>query len=327
MQRSFRLRLPAGFATVLLCATGICSAQPQNVGALGRGVSISFANVTSGGATGRGVSIGFQNAAGTIQVTTNISAAAYMISGPATYTGSGQSFTKTGAPAGTYTIAYSAVPGFTAPASETLTLSAGSSIMFSRTYLPLAGIGRIQVTSNLDAASYNVVAVTNTPGFTPFSESGKFYDTGLIVPAGTYQITFSGVLGYFTPPTQTLSLGGGGTLQFSGIYRRIVVVLFTGRGTYPTTRGVVYADNDCPSGTGTLGYPNCAGMVLLAANLRSDSQLQDGLVARTFGFYDTVDFNNSSDPWDRPPSDSSVHEVARDWLLNTVKQAPMIKSL
>ncbi len=43
---------------------------------------------------------------GTINVTTNLSAATFTITGPLTYTGSGESFLQGNAPAGTYTIKY-----------------------------------------------------------------------------------------------------------------------------------------------------------------------------------------------------------------------------
>ena len=75
--------------------------------------------------TDRGISVGFQDAAGTIQVTTNVVAASFTIIGPATYMGSGQSFTRTNAPAGIYTITYGTVNCFSTPPSETKTLAAG----------------------------------------------------------------------------------------------------------------------------------------------------------------------------------------------------------
>jgi Kelch motif len=71
---------------------------------------------------------------GTISVTTNLPAAAFTITGPTNYSGSGTSFTQTNAPAGDYTITYGTVSGYTAPSSDTRTLAGGGTISFTGTY-------------------------------------------------------------------------------------------------------------------------------------------------------------------------------------------------
>src|ERR1035441_5225953 len=126
MQTCYSARVPARIAFIFLFACVLGVAQPQNVGAVGRGVSISFQNAS--GSADRGVSVGFHDAAGTIQVTSNVSGAAYTLKGPATYSGNGSSFTQTNAPEGVYTITYSSVPCYSTPLPQTLTLLAGSSV-------------------------------------------------------------------------------------------------------------------------------------------------------------------------------------------------------
>ncbi|MBX7133995.1 MAG: S-layer homology domain-containing protein [Fimbriimonadaceae bacterium] len=59
------------------------------------------------------------------------------MSGPATYSGNGTSFTQPNAPPGNYTITYGAVPGYATPPSETRTLAVGGTITFTGSYLPL----------------------------------------------------------------------------------------------------------------------------------------------------------------------------------------------
>jgi len=71
---------------------------------------------------------------GTIQVITNNSAATFTITGPATYTGKGMSFTQPNAPAGVYTIQYQPVAGYSTPPNETKTLTSGATLLFSATY-------------------------------------------------------------------------------------------------------------------------------------------------------------------------------------------------
>ncbi|MFN0167416.1 MAG: fibronectin type III domain-containing protein [Bryobacteraceae bacterium] len=280
------------------------------------------------------MSIGFQDAAGTIQVTTNVAAASFTAKGPSTYTGSGPFFTKTNAPAGTYTITYGVVPGYTTPVSETKALTAGGIIAFTGSYAPLPGIGRIQVTTNLDSATFTVVAVTATPGFTVFTSSGRFYDSGLTIPAGTYQISFTALSGYITPPSQILTVGAGGTLQFTGTYKRIVVVLFTGWNNRPTPGttpdGVTYPDECAPD--------NCPGVNQLAVRLRANATLQQGIVAETFTFYDLGQYQAhppSGNPGScllhptnaeclAPASDGTdaPHQVANNWIKNVARPGP-----
>lgn len=74
---------------------------------------------------------------GTINVLTNLPSATFTLTGPATYTGSGISWTKPDALAGQYTITYSNVPGYTTPPSEQKTLPTGGTITFTGTYVDI----------------------------------------------------------------------------------------------------------------------------------------------------------------------------------------------
>ena len=420
MQTCYYARVPARIAFILLFASVLGVAQPQNVGAVGRGVSISFQNAS--GSADRGVSIGFGNVTGTVQVTTNSAAATFTLTGPATYNGSGQSFSQTNAPAGTYTISFSSVAGCTTtPPDQTLLLTSGASISFSGTYagctgnieidsnianatftisrttgvpvhgggpypillpnMPVdsytvafdpingyttptaqtfvlkengltvfsgtyaasgtAGLGRIIITTNLDAASFEVDATSNT-SVAGFIRTGKFFDTLSTIPAGTYRISFTPVPGYFTPPNQTLTLNPGGTIQFSGIYRRLIVVLFTGFSNRPISGpggvfdGVSYPD--------TCSVGDCPGMAALAQELRADATLKPGILARTFTFYDIDQYNafksgetptpgcvldttgiprlvTFSNPECIPPLGDGDHTVGQSWI-STVSPTP-----
>jgi hypothetical protein len=71
---------------------------------------------------------------GTIVVSTNNAAAAFTITGPATYTGNGTFFTQTNAPAGVYTIQYQPIAGYSTPPDETQTLMSGATLLFRATY-------------------------------------------------------------------------------------------------------------------------------------------------------------------------------------------------
>ena len=69
-----------------------------------------------------------------VTVTTNLADATFTITGPADYSGSGTSWTVTGAPAGEYTITYGDVAGYRTPAPETQVLGAGGTVAFNGQY-------------------------------------------------------------------------------------------------------------------------------------------------------------------------------------------------
>lgn len=72
---------------------------------------------------------------GRIEVQTFNENATFILSGPATYSGSGSSWNQSNISPGTYTITYGSVRGYQTPPSETKTLSAGGTIYFFGNYL------------------------------------------------------------------------------------------------------------------------------------------------------------------------------------------------
>ena len=78
-----------------------------------------------------------QSPTGTIKASTNLDAATFTITGPATYKGTGKSFTQPAAPLGEYTISYGGVSGYVTPSSQTAELEAGRTLTFNEgVYLP-----------------------------------------------------------------------------------------------------------------------------------------------------------------------------------------------
>ena len=75
-----------------------------------------------------------------IEVSTNLEAATFTIIGPASYSGSGTSWSVTDAPIGSYTIIYGDVNGYYTPASETQTLQKDATITFTGQYIIKANI-------------------------------------------------------------------------------------------------------------------------------------------------------------------------------------------
>jgi probable HAF family extracellular repeat protein len=85
---------------------------------------------------------------GTINVTTNLSAASFTITGPVTYQGGGTSFAVNNGPAGAYTISYDSVQGNLSPQPETKTLLPGGHIEFTGTYTPALIVTPLNLTFN-----------------------------------------------------------------------------------------------------------------------------------------------------------------------------------
>ncbi len=71
---------------------------------------------------------------GTIVVNTNNTAATFTLTGPATYSGSGTSWSQADAPIGTYTITYDPISGYDTPLGETQTLVSGGTVTFTGMY-------------------------------------------------------------------------------------------------------------------------------------------------------------------------------------------------
>jgi len=74
---------------------------------------------------------------GTINVSTNTDDSSFTITGPATYSSTGKDYTVSGAPAGTYTIEFGAVAGHIKPASYSLDLADGETVIFTGNYVDL----------------------------------------------------------------------------------------------------------------------------------------------------------------------------------------------
>ncbi len=151
---------------------------------------------------------------GTIEVKTNLARATFLISGPASYSGSGKNWRRVGAPSGSYTITYGDVPGFVTPASETKTLSSSGTISFTGDYK--LSTGTIEVKTNLVRATFLISGPVSYRG------SGKNWRR-VGAPSGSYTITYGDVSGFATPAGETKTLNPGGTISFNGEYSETAV--------------------------------------------------------------------------------------------------------
>jgi len=150
---------------------------------------------------------------GTISVTTNLPAATFTISGPATYTGRGASFTQTNAPEGAYTITYGPILCYGTPPAQTLTLAGGGYITFTENYQGAATVSLNVAPVGASSATFSISPpIPGLRGIPPYPVS----QTGVIPQ--TYTVAFNQVPGFDTPQPQTLSPDSSCSLFFSGLY-------------------------------------------------------------------------------------------------------------
>jgi len=151
---------------------------------------------------------------GSISITTNLSAATFTVSGPATFSGSGQSFTQADLPSGTYTITYGPVNCFTAPPPETRTLIAGQVLAFT----PAQYSGNATLSIAVSPVSAGNAPFSITPAIQGAPSSGPYPVVLAPVFPTTYTITFGAVVGLVAPSPITASPDPSCRIDVIGIY-------------------------------------------------------------------------------------------------------------
>jgi Putative Ig domain len=193
--------LPSGLS---LNSTGGVTGTPTTGGAFPFTGSVT----DSSGATARSPACNITiapQALGAIQVTANLPAATFTISGPASYSGGGVSFTQTNAPAGSYNATFGPVTGYSTPPSQTRTLAAGGNVSFTGIYISLSqlsiacpsrsGTLNVAYASGLNASGgtppyqFSIISGSIPPNLTFDATSGSI--TGTPTTTGTFSFTAS----------------------------------------------------------------------------------------------------------------------------------------
>ncbi len=194
---------------------GVAGTANRGGGGGGGGVSVT---TSAGGAGGSGIVIVRYALPGTlsIDVTPNtaswtISAYAAGYSGPTNGTGD---LAATTAPVGSYTVHYETLASYSAPADQTLSVTAQNNTAFSGTYTAAAyGTLSIEVTPN--SGSWTITS--HPPEYTtPLSGTGDQAPTNAI--AGSYTVHYETLAGHLAPADQTLSVVASSNTAFSGTY-------------------------------------------------------------------------------------------------------------
>ena len=98
-------------------------------------------------------------------------------------------------PAGTYSVTFNALEGYTAPAAQSVTVAAGEEVSRSASYTALPA----------------TLTVTLSPSSARWTVNGSSYASGATatLSAGTYTVSFGAVSGYVTPVAQSVTLSRG----------------------------------------------------------------------------------------------------------------------
>ena len=200
---------------------------------------------------------------GTIVVTANVPGATFNITGAATYSGAPRTISD--APAGDYTISWNDVPGYNTPGSQSRTLNANGTIEFGGQYTEIPVLeGTITVNSIPAGAGFMITGAATYSGTAPWSTSGA--------PLGSYTITWSPMLGYNTPASETKTLSMGGGISFTGNYGAVAQTgtinvtstptgagfTITGAAPYSGKAPVTFVD--APAGSYTITWSGITGM-------------------------------------------------------------------
>lgn len=108
-----------------------------NTAGMGVGTMSGLITVSAPGAIGNNSTITVSvtiTPTNKITVATNRTDAKFTVSGPAAYSGAGTSWSAEDAPAGSYTVAFDAVPGYRKPATQTKTVASDGETAFSGSY-------------------------------------------------------------------------------------------------------------------------------------------------------------------------------------------------
>jgi hypothetical protein len=144
-----------------------------NAAGLAVGSYTASAAVNAAGAMNSGSKVTVSltvNATTTINVATNNANASFEVSGPASYSGKGKSWSVEDAPAGDYTVTFSAVAGYKKPYGQTKTLAESGAVSFSGTYV-----------SYKDLAARKNIVVANGPGAANDARVKVYKNTGVPV--------------------------------------------------------------------------------------------------------------------------------------------------
>ena len=134
--------------------------------------------------------------------------------------------------AGSHTVSFGAVSGYTTPAAQTVNVTVGTTLNVVGTYVASAvPTGNLAVGAR-ELLNGAMVPLINAPIYvdgvwrgnlrdSPGGGSGGYFN--VVVPAGSHVVSFGALTGYTAPAPQTVIVPAGQTVNVGGIYVATVV--------------------------------------------------------------------------------------------------------
>jgi PKD repeat protein len=115
--------------------------------------------------------------------------------------------------AGSYTVSYKTISGWTSPASQNVNILNGGTTWVDKDYVQQPQTGSLTVTISPTAA-------VNTGAMWTCDGGGTWWASGATVSlaAGSYTVSFNTIAGWNTPVNQTATIANGQTASLAGIY-------------------------------------------------------------------------------------------------------------
>ena len=147
---------------------------------------------------------------GFLEVTLNVPGAQWSVDDGAWQTNGA---TVPGLSVGSHTVNFAAETGWTAPASQTISIVDGQTNSIVATYVAIPQFGSLQVTLNVSGAQWAV-------------DNGAWQNSGATVSAlsaGAHTVTYSAASGWIAPASQVISIAGNQTTSLTATYINIAL--------------------------------------------------------------------------------------------------------
>jgi hypothetical protein len=219
-----------------------------------------------------------------------------------------------------YTVTFNAVSGFQAPSPLTLSPGVGCSLAFTGSYTNVvpSAIGTLSMQSNLSQGAQFIIFKSGTTNIMAIGTGSV--PIQLPAPA-KYDVVYTAIHGYYSPLMQTVNLNPGDSVPLKGLYRRLILISFTGWNTAPNPSNCLPSLNPFNPIVGSgVQYPEAGwspfspGMISLLYEIQQNAALSPGALMAGFTFYSTDGSGNQLGNTCSSGIDNSAHFEAQNWF-------------
>ena len=210
-----------------------------------------------------------------------------------------------------YTVNFNPVPGFTTPTAQTSAPNSSCQLTFLGTYVQTvsAGTSTLTVTLSSNTNSLGRFTINDSQGKVIASSVSSFSSA---LASGKYTVKYAPLAGYYTPPDRTVVLAPPTPLNIQGIYRRLLLVSFTGWNNAPEPSNCFLS---IPGSGNQYSFNQYfPGMTTLLIKALAEPVLNVGLVPTAFTFYTTTPLGIPLGDACTAPPFTTDHLEAAKWI-------------